>query len=888
MVPQSKEELVLSADSGYALRRKELLALVKKLRASGAQADLDLPRVAVIGNQSAGKSSLVEAISGITVPRDAGTCTRCPMECRLSSSTEPWRCQVSIRWEFDSDGKRRHEVQEALFGGLITNKDEVELMLRRAQAAVLNPDIPAAKFVTMSAGGLNADSGGLQTRSKRMQFSRNVVCIDLAGPDLTDLSFVDLPGIIQNAEPETVQLVENLVLSHIKGNCLILVTCPMSDDIDNQKALRLARDVDPSGLRTIGVLTKPDTLTAGAIKQQENWLDVLEGRNVQHRLHHGYFCTRQPDDADRRAGITAAQARTAEATFFARTAPWSRSSQKHRFGTANVVKTLSALLTNIIDEAVPKLQQEVIQQLATCRAGLAGLPPAITADPASYVLSLVTSFCAVVYAHVQGGTGTAQLVQKNRRSYAAFKRAVRGTAPPFVPFPSAAEASVHALAYLGLDLDEEEEDQFRPAEEAPAPQTKCVYLRDVKRFIAQSTTRELPNNVPYPAKLALIKQFQSSWGILCQEVFDTVQRDFKEMLSELSKEKFDRYGFLHSRVNAAVQELEKVCREAALIHLESLLKLESTPFTQNSHYLSEKTAKTLARFKDARSGKDVMVDEIHRFQERRQTGAPSKRPGKEGSSNAQAASNPFDFSSLSAGVDATKVQFGGFGATTPSTPRAATPSSPVQPPQNTTTSVFGHLQVRGVQNKSRKKRGKQVPARHSTPSSPVLLAVPEASTPASTPAAPPSQFQAVQAASSLQEQTAEAEREKLESDALALLTQLGYKGLRLEDLGKLNPPDEFEEELQVMAEVRAYFHVAYKRVIDYVPLSIDHLFLYGLSERLQDTLIEKLGLGSAKSTERCVAYLSEDANVVAARTELTGKRERLESVQKELDNFMYA
>ena len=40
------------------------------------QLDIDLPQIAVIGNQSAGKSSLIEAISGITLPREAGTCTR--------------------------------------------------------------------------------------------------------------------------------------------------------------------------------------------------------------------------------------------------------------------------------------------------------------------------------------------------------------------------------------------------------------------------------------------------------------------------------------------------------------------------------------------------------------------------------------------------------------------------------------------------------------------------------------------------------------------------------------------------------------------------------------------------------------------------------------------
>ncbi|KAH9846168.1 hypothetical protein C2E23DRAFT_854065 [Lenzites betulinus] len=54
-------------------------------RCCSAHIDLELPGIVVIGNQSAGKSSLVEAISGISVPRDAGTCIRCPMECRLAS-----------------------------------------------------------------------------------------------------------------------------------------------------------------------------------------------------------------------------------------------------------------------------------------------------------------------------------------------------------------------------------------------------------------------------------------------------------------------------------------------------------------------------------------------------------------------------------------------------------------------------------------------------------------------------------------------------------------------------------------------------------------------------------------------------------------------------------
>ncbi|EED79004.1 predicted protein [Postia placenta Mad-698-R] len=184
----------------------------------------------------------------------------------------------------------------------------VDIAGRRAQAAVLFPNIASKKLLKMSLDDLHELSKSPQL--KPLSFSRNAVCIDLSGSELTDLSFVDLPGIIQNASPEIVQLVEDLVLSHIKGNCLILVTLPMSDDIDNQKAARLARDVDPAGTRTIGVLTKPDTLPPGSVKLRELWLEVLEGRSVSNHLVHGYFCTRQPDDAERAGDLSVEQVTT--------------------------------------------------------------------------------------------------------------------------------------------------------------------------------------------------------------------------------------------------------------------------------------------------------------------------------------------------------------------------------------------------------------------------------------------------------------------------------------------------------------------------------------------------------------------------------------------------
>ena len=112
------------------------------------------------------------------------------MECRLSSSSGPWTCKVSLRREFDANGKPVDEVSEIGFGDVITNKDEVEPLLRRAQFSVLHPHLRFSEVLSMSLEDLRK-----YRSTQPNSFSRNVVCVDLQGPELTDLSFIDLPGM---------------------------------------------------------------------------------------------------------------------------------------------------------------------------------------------------------------------------------------------------------------------------------------------------------------------------------------------------------------------------------------------------------------------------------------------------------------------------------------------------------------------------------------------------------------------------------------------------------------------------------------------------------------------------------------------------------------------
>jgi len=90
---------------------KELVQAVRELRHLGVE-DLDLPhpKIVVVGDQSTGKSSLIEGMSEIKVPRSAGTCTRCPLEINLTEDTYPegqWSCRVFLHRKYIYQGNFR-------------------------------------------------------------------------------------------------------------------------------------------------------------------------------------------------------------------------------------------------------------------------------------------------------------------------------------------------------------------------------------------------------------------------------------------------------------------------------------------------------------------------------------------------------------------------------------------------------------------------------------------------------------------------------------------------------------------------------------------------------------------------------------------------------------
>ncbi|KAI0650569.1 P-loop containing nucleoside triphosphate hydrolase protein [Trametes meyenii] len=806
------------ANTEYSRTAKELNDFVKSIRAEGAQSDLNLPRVAVIGNQSAGKSSLVEAISGIRVPRDAGTCTRCPMELRLSSSTEPWTCRVSIRWERDANGQRASQVREVPFGEVLTDKEDIEITLRRVQAAILNANLDPSHFLDKKGEDLK-----LLAQQATQKFSRNVICVDLSGPGLEDLSFIDLPGLIQNDEGKgEVRLVEDLAKSYIAAsNTLILVAIPMTDDMQNQKAVQLAREVDPNGSRTIGVLTKPDALPVSSTGARALWINVIEGRT--HQTKHGYYCTRQPDDAERERNISFAEARLLEEKFFAESAPWASSAHRHRFGVVNLTRSVGERLTELIRADLPRIQSEVAVQRSDCIRRLESLPPKTT-DPWAHVNRLILSFVQEAANTIEGSPEHTLLVQANKRSYADLAAAIVATAPPFVPF-----VSINSASYVAVS---------GPSKVRRDRGERELFLDTVKARIQACVTRELPNNVPYMVKLSFIRGFQKWWEEYVTRCFDEIQATFKNILIRLIDRHFDRFSPLKRAVRSVVLDLVEEHSAVAGQRLKEILNYEyKAPATQNTADLSR-----------------LLHDHLERYKEEQQNPPPADASSSPsvGSSKAQdplpKSSTPFSFATPPKdGSGSTQASDRFYFAPNPGFVNSAgrTPSSAFGSSSNTTglfanTASSLHLATQGYTG------AKQEPT-----------------------ASIPFSF-------SFSTSAAHSARGSPSSEVPIPQPLPAPISTDLRD---------YEEELALMAEVRAYFDISYKRLIDYVPFAIDAHLLYAFSEALREVLFEKLGLMTDDASVRCAQYLAEDPDVAALREDLQAKKKRLDKVKKELFEF---
>ncbi|KAJ1566060.1 hypothetical protein HK405_011020, partial [Cladochytrium tenue] len=463
--------------SAYAGRAAGLLALVDELRDTGAHLGLglQLPTVVVCGNQSAGKSSVVEALCGVPLPRADGACTRCVTEVRMASAPPPpsaqqpggAACSVRLRYEYDEviAGPGHALVatplqvpREVPFGAS-ASPEEVEATIAAAQRMLLHPRRQAS--ATAAAMDVDVD----EEEGPELKFSRNVVCVDVAGAAV-DLTLVDLPGIVRSVDRLTdaayIDVVLDLVRSYISNERAIIVavlTC--KDDLENQ--------VDPDGARTIGVLTKPDTIESGT---HDRWLSVMVGERYALKL--GYWMVKNPSNLELVGRISFDDARAREETFFASRAPWAGlRTHVDRFGIQSLRREIARLLAVLIEESLPALASrtdELISQAEVqlkalgppplargaddyARYGAAGVVVVPTDNPRIEILQMIRNYAGAVSKHLAAQDPEYKAFYRAVRScYDDFRRDVQSSRPLFamdgppgaLPLPASNGAAVGA------------------------------------------------------------------------------------------------------------------------------------------------------------------------------------------------------------------------------------------------------------------------------------------------------------------------------------------------------------------------------------------------------------------------------------------------------------
>jgi hypothetical protein len=107
----------------------------------------------------------------------------CPTECRLSRSDAPWSCTIELHFITDKNGQSLGQARNETFGDTIFDKSAVEDRIRRAQRAILNPSKPPRSFLE-----------DIEEDTTEISFSINYISLQISGPEVADLSFVDLPG----------------------------------------------------------------------------------------------------------------------------------------------------------------------------------------------------------------------------------------------------------------------------------------------------------------------------------------------------------------------------------------------------------------------------------------------------------------------------------------------------------------------------------------------------------------------------------------------------------------------------------------------------------------------------------------------------------------------
>jgi GTPase SAR1 family protein len=324
---------------------------IARVRAKGIGDHISLPQLVVCGDQSAGKSSVLEGITGIPFPRQDGVCTKFATEIILHHHEEISKITATV-----IPHTSRSKAQRDRFNTFHQVLDDFSEL----------PRVISEAGILMQLRGLGADDGP--------SFGEDVLRIEVTGNTGLHLTVVDLPGLIsvssEQQTEEDVELVGRLVDTYLQSSrTIILAVIQANNDIANQGIIQRARKFDRAGRRTVGIITKPDLINKGT----EGRIALLAKNQDTTKLKLGYFLLKNPSPSELEEHVTLKDRRRHELEFFSSPAWKEHRLDPARVGVASLREYLQELLDGHIERELPKVQKEIQSLLAHTESQLAAL-----------------------------------------------------------------------------------------------------------------------------------------------------------------------------------------------------------------------------------------------------------------------------------------------------------------------------------------------------------------------------------------------------------------------------------------------------------------------------------------------------------------------------------
>ncbi|KAK1240468.1 hypothetical protein MKX07_004496 [Trichoderma sp. CBMAI-0711] len=301
--------------------------------------------IIVVGDQSSGKSSLLEGLTSLSFPIASDLCTR-------------FATQIVLH---RTPGEKPAVKASIVPGPSSVDDEDQKERLSEFDIQMAADELSGTKFAWVldeaakCMGLPGSDDQDVQNLEKR--FSDDILRIEISGPDEHHLSVVDVPGLFHNPTKfqtrEDLTIIRRLIENYTTDErTIILAVMDARNNLANQEVFKMARAADPAGIRTVGIITKCDALQSG---DEQGVLNIA--KNSVERLQHGWFVVRNRSTKEILDGVTISERHENERRFFQQ-APWNEL-PKDRVGVKALKPFLGQLLYEHIRREFPALVKEI-------------------------------------------------------------------------------------------------------------------------------------------------------------------------------------------------------------------------------------------------------------------------------------------------------------------------------------------------------------------------------------------------------------------------------------------------------------------------------------------------------------------------------------------------